>query len=366
MAEINVLYVDDEQQNLNSFRAVFRRRYNVFSALTVPEAFEIIEREEIHVLLSDQRMPEVTGVEFLKQSKERYPNIPRILLTGYTDVEVLANAVNEGDIYRYITKPWDELEIHNGILNAYDAYKAGRSLREKVEELERINDGLNRFVYSLSHELRAPIASASGVLDLVKMDGVFDDEGGYWKLMEACVKKMEYYVNQTVQFYKTARFSMDSEPLHFNEMIQSLLGLHKATGALKDIEVKMDINEEEAFCNDAFRVEIILANLLSNAIKNQRADAADKNITIKVQTSKENATIIIEDNGVGIHSKDLERIFDQFFKGESPDGLGLGLYILKESLDKLKGTISVESTPGIGSSFRLLIPNLVETQQMAV
>lgn len=357
MSEINVLYVDDEQQNLNSFMAAFRRKCKVFLASSVPAAFEILDKEDIHVLISDQRMPEITGVEFLKQAKEKYPAIPRILLTGYTDIEVLADAVNQGDIYRYITKPWNELELLNGILNAYDQYKAGKVLKEKVIELQKTNDGLNRFVYSISHELRAPIASAKGVLDLVKMEGLFEESGGYWKLMDACIQKLDYYVSQTVQFYKTIRFHSNSEQVHFKEMVDSLINLYSTSGNTKDIHFNVSIDEQQPFWGDTFRIEIIIANLLSNAIKCQRADESDKLVAIGITTTPQQVVITVEDNGIGIAEEDLTRIFDQFFKGANLDGLGLGLYILKESLNKLNGTIEVQSAIGNGSVFKVIIPN---------
>ncbi|AHF14021.1 hybrid sensor histidine kinase/response regulator [Niabella soli] len=360
MSGINVLYVDDEQQNLNSFMAAFRRKFKVFLATSVAAAFETLEKEPIHVLVSDQRMPEITGVEFLKQAKEKYPDIPRILLTGYTDVEVLADAVNEGDIYRYITKPWDELEVVNSILNAYDRFKASKDLQEKMEELQKTNDSLNRFVYSVSHELRAPIASAKGILDLVKMDDMYDAAGEYWKLMETCVQKLDYYVSQTIQFYKTARFDVRPESVNFKELIDSLIRLYKSLGNAKGINFQVQVDEQYPFLGDAFRAEVIIANLLSNAVKCQRQEEPDKMVKIDVLTLKKEAVIAVTDNGIGINENDRERIFDQFYKSTNVEGIGLGLYILKESLAKLNGTIEVQSRLGEGSTFKVVIPNYDE------
>lgn len=355
--EINVLYVDDEQQNLNSFKASFRTRYKVFTAISVPVALEILEQEEIHVLISDQRMPEISGVEFFKMTKERFPHIPRVLLTGYTDIEVLAEAVNQGDIYRYITKPWNELEVHNSVLNAYDHYKANRDLQEKITELQKANDGLNRFVYSLSHELRAPIASATGILDLVKMEGRIEDSGGYWKLMDACVQKLDYYVAQTVQFYKTARFKTVEEQIHFETLVHSLIDLYRTSNGTKGITFDINVDEQHNFYGDLFRVEIVIANLLSNAIKCQRPEEPDKKVTIRITTTEEEARILIADNGIGMEAEEATKIFDPFIKGAQPGSLGLGLFILREALEKQNGTVVVTSEKGTGSTFEVHIPN---------
>ncbi|MBO9618922.1 MAG: hybrid sensor histidine kinase/response regulator [Niabella sp.] len=357
MAGINVLYVDDEQQNLNSFMAAFRRKFKIFLATSVPAAFETLEKEPIHVLVSDQRMPEITGVEFLKQAKVKYPNIPRILLTGYTDIEVLADAVNHGDIYRYITKPWDELEVVNSILTAYEHFKAAKDLEEKMEELQKTNDSLNRFVYSVSHELRAPIASAKGILDLVKMDDLYGGSGEYWKLMDACVQKLDYYVSQTIQFYKTARFEVRPEEVDFNELIHSLIQLYRSFENAKDINFQVAVDAEKPFSGDAFRIEVIVANLLSNAVKCQRPQEPNKLVKVDVVATQEEAVISVTDNGIGINENDLAKIFDQFYKSSNVDGVGLGLYILKESLDKLSGRIEVQSRLGEGTTFKVIIPN---------
>jgi len=362
MPEINVLYVDDEQQNLNSFKAAFRTRYRIFTAISVAAALEILDREEIHVLISDQRMPEISGVEFFKMTKERYPHIPRVLLTGYTDVEVLADAVNKGDIYRYITKPWDELELHNSVLNAYDHYRANRDLREKITELQKANDGLNRFVYSLSHELRAPIASATGILDLVKMEGKIEDSNGYWKLMDACIQKLDYYISQTVQFYKTARFKAEHEQIRFEALVRSLINLYQTSNGTRDIHFEVAVDGTQEFYGDVFRIEIVIANLLSNAIKCQRADEPDKRIEIRITTTGESAHIVVADNGVGMEEAEQAKIFDPFFKGAQPGGLGLGLYILQEALEKLNGTVTVDSRKGIGTRFEVYIPNHPENK----
>ncbi|MGJ7033058.1 hybrid sensor histidine kinase/response regulator [Niabella hirudinis] len=357
MSEINVLYVDDEQQNLNSFKAGFRSRYRIFTAISVAAALEILSREEIHVIISDQRMPEITGVEFFKITKVQYPHIPRVLLTGYTDVGVLAEAVNQGDIYRYITKPWNELELHNSILNAYDHYKINRDLREKIAELQKANDGLNRFVYSLSHELRAPIASAIGILDLVKLEGKTGDSGEYWKLMDACVQKLDYYISQTVQFYKTARFKVEHEQIGFEALVHSLISLYSTSNGSKEISFKVEVDEAEVFYGDKFRIEIVIANLLSNAIKCQRPEEPDKKIDIRIHTDANEASIIVADNGVGMEEAEQARIFDPFFKGTQPGGLGLGLYILQEALEKLNGSVAVHSKKGEGARFEVNIPN---------
>eukprot|EP01132_Coremiostelium_polycephalum_P018197 gene18197-21715_t len=116
-SNVRVLYIDDEDHNLQAFKASFRRQYEIYTANSASEGLKILENVPVHVIIADQKMPGTTGVEFFKSIIHTYPDPVRILLTGYTDIEALADAINHGDIYRYITKPWNDLELHNSIKN---------------------------------------------------------------------------------------------------------------------------------------------------------------------------------------------------------------------------------------------------------
>ena len=119
---INVLYVDDEQNNLNSFTATFRRDFNVFTAISAKESDAILINNNIHVLITDQRMPDTSGTALLADVVTKYPNQSRILLTGYTDIEALIDALNNGQIFKYLTKPWDEDLLKEYIKIGYELF----------------------------------------------------------------------------------------------------------------------------------------------------------------------------------------------------------------------------------------------------
>src|SRR3989442_955763 len=121
--KIKIIYVDDEQNNLNSFKAAFRRDYEIHTALSANEAEVLLnEHVDVHLIIADQRMPGCTGVEFFSSIIKKHPDPRRILLTGYSDVESLIGAINNGHIYRYVAKPWNELELRNTIQNAFEVY----------------------------------------------------------------------------------------------------------------------------------------------------------------------------------------------------------------------------------------------------
>jgi len=140
--KISVLYVDDEENNLFSFKATFRLKYKVFTAISGAEAIAIVKSNPIHVIITDQRMPEMTGVQFLEEIIKMDAAPIRILLTGYTDMAAVVDAVNKGKIFHYLNKPWNEAELDQTIQRAYEVYAERQKIVETNAKLESSNDQL--------------------------------------------------------------------------------------------------------------------------------------------------------------------------------------------------------------------------------
>jgi response regulator RpfG family c-di-GMP phosphodiesterase len=140
--KIKILYVDDEENNLQAFKATFRRDYNIFLALSADEGREILKSEDVHIIITDQRMPDETGVDFLSSIIPINPDPIRILLTGYTDIQAVIDAINKGQIYHYLTKPWEEEYMRNVIQNAYEVYQLRLENRQLTSDLHDINSQL--------------------------------------------------------------------------------------------------------------------------------------------------------------------------------------------------------------------------------
>lgn len=134
---INVLYIDDEIHNLTSFRATFRRNFNISTADSAEAAMPILEKETIHVILSDQRMPKMTGIEFFEKIKTIYPDPIRILMTGYTDINAVIDAINRGQVYKYLSKPWNEDDVKIFVEKAYEVY---RLRKENIDLTDKLID----------------------------------------------------------------------------------------------------------------------------------------------------------------------------------------------------------------------------------
>ncbi len=139
---IQVLYVDDEENNLIAFKASFRRYFKIFTALSGSEATKILDENEIHVLITDQRMPGMLGTELLSQAVQIYPDQIRILLTGFSDIDAVKDAINNGQIYQYLQKPWNDVELRETIEKAYQIYHLKREKQELTEKLLVTNEQL--------------------------------------------------------------------------------------------------------------------------------------------------------------------------------------------------------------------------------
>jgi response regulator RpfG family c-di-GMP phosphodiesterase len=140
--KIGVLYVDDEQNNLNSFKATFRMKYNVSIAISGDDAIKILSEKPIDIIITDQRMPGMTGVEFLESIIPTYPDPMRILLTGYADMTAVIDAINKGKIFHYLTKPWKEEEVEKTIDDAIVVYKEKMEEKAKTADLAVSNNQL--------------------------------------------------------------------------------------------------------------------------------------------------------------------------------------------------------------------------------
>lgn len=354
--KIRILYVDDEVNNLTAFQASFRRSYEIFTATSAAEGVNVLNETQVHVIIADQRMPVTTGVEFFNIVRAAFPDPIRILLTGYSDIDAVINAVNKGEIYRYIKKPWDEYELQSAIQNAYEMYTTRQQLKNKIHELEKANDELNRFVYSTSHDLRSPLASVLGILNLAKMESSVVDPNNYLGMIESCVKRMDAFILKIIEYYKSIRVEEDSTAVQFDQLLDDSIELCRMQNP--NIDFQVHINQPVEYRGDIFRLAVILNNLISNAVKYQRPDEKNPVVKLDVDVTAAEAVIRIEDNGIGILHEHLNNIFKIFFRSNhSVDGLGIGLYIVKEALTRIGGEINVDSQFGQGTTFTLTVPN---------
>lgn len=143
---VGVLYVDDEINNLNSFKAAFRRNFNIYTAQSAAEGRQVLLAQEIGVIITDQRMPDTTGIEFLESILPIYPDTIRILLTGFSDVNAVMDAINRGQVYKYLVKPWQNNELKIYIQNAIEIYELRKENKELINKLKIANFELEALI----------------------------------------------------------------------------------------------------------------------------------------------------------------------------------------------------------------------------
>jgi signal transduction histidine kinase len=181
-------------------------------------------------------------------------------------------------------------------------------------------------------------------------------------MIELCVNKMDTFIQKIIEYYKSIRVEDEYNKIDFQVVLDESIRLFKMQKP--DIEYIVNVDQPVDFINDSFRLSVIIDNLISNAVKYQKPQEANQRIEITVKTTKEKAIIKIEDNGIGIIDQHLNNIFKMFFRStNSVNGLGIGLYIVKEALHRLGGDISVHSEYGHGTSFTLDIPNYLNNSE---
>jgi two-component system, response regulator PhcR len=160
-----ILYVDDEQNNLSAFAASFRRDFKIFTALSADAARKILSEHDIHVLISDQKMPGTPGIELLEDALKKYPQQVRVLLTAYSDFEILKRAVNNGCIFKYMAKPWNDDELKNTIVEAYALYVNNKNYKNSIAEVEQRKLYLEGEIQKLEQILKIKKAEIEKFID---------------------------------------------------------------------------------------------------------------------------------------------------------------------------------------------------------
>lgn len=360
---INVLYVDDEVHNLQSFKAGFRTKYNVHITTSIAEAENILNNNEIHVLLADQRMPVMTGVQFFEKIRQNAPDPIRILITGYSDISAAIDAINKGEVYRFIDKPWDQDYVEIAIDSAFEIYKNKKELNQRNVDLKKAYEELDKFVYSASHDLRSPLMSILGIVNLANMDKDPNAHKEYFALIEQAVKKMDTFIISIIDYYKNSRGVPEVREIDFEALIKDIDDTVQYIPGVDKIKRTINVKQAPSFKSDIVKLRIIFNNLITNAIKFQDEAKERQCIDITVDCTADKCTIVVEDNGLGIKEQDLGKIFNMFYKGRAKNnGSGIGLYIVHESVEKLNGQVKVESVLGKGSRFEVTIPSINDKQ----
>lgn len=357
--KIKILYVDDEINNLTGFKASFRMNYNIMIAVNATDAMQhLSSHPDIRVIFCDQRMPGKTGVQFFEEIRSRYPKPIRILLTGYTDIDSVIDSINLGNVFRYVKKPWADDDILGAINEANKFYVSNSLLAVKNEELQRAYNELDKFSYSVTHDMRGPLLSVLGAIEAAQHMDDITEIRKMLMMMKDSVRNLDDFIQSIHDYYNLNRGELEIKEIDFNELVEEQIKIFNFTYLMSDVTFKTNIIQKETFRGDVLSVKLILNNLLSNAFKYQRKDNKNKTVDLNILVENGYAVIDVIDNGVGIAENYLGDIFNMFFRASTQDvGSGFGLYNVKAAVTKLNGKITVDSEINKGTHFKVLVQN---------
>jgi two-component system sensor histidine kinase/response regulator len=358
--KLKILYLDDEPENLMGFKASLRFNYQVFTAANIPLALDYLETHpDIRVVFCDQRMPGKTGVDFFEEIRISHPLPIRILLTAYADVESIIAAINQGNIFRFVKKPWTEADIISAIEEANKFYLANSMLAIKNTELQRAYDELNKFAYSVSHDIRGPLSGILGAINLANEIDDVEEMKEMLFLMKKSVNKMNTYVLSMHDYYSLQRGELKITEIDFNKIIEELTAIYDVLSKVNNVAFTTTVIQNDVFRSDYAPLRLVLNNLLSNAFKYQDRESKVKSVEVSIEVEKSVATIYVKDTGIGILGSHVGEIFNLFYRSNSLEvGSGFGLYNVKSALLKLNGQIEVNSVLHQGTSFKITIPSI--------
>jgi len=371
----SILIVDDEQENINLLTNILGEDYSLYQALDAAQSLSFLKKNEIHLILTDQRMPGMSGVELLEKAREVRPDSVRMLITAYPDVNNAIQAINRGHVHRYIAKPFDSAELKVAIqqeLEHLDLLRANRRLNEEmgrmVDELFRANRELrdlnqmkDQFLANCSHELKTPLVSGMGYVDLMLSGGMGHLDPRQEKGLRIAHRNLERLLGliENLLALAKARFKpeelkiarFDLRPL-LEECIESL----RVRARKKSLQVKTSLPKGKISVDgDERKIHSVLTNVLANAEKFSPEEAK---VEIRVGKPRDGKIrVTVTDNGVGLKEARAEI---QPFKTTSDfryAGMGIGLTLARQILQQHQCDIVLERAPQGGARVQFDLPS---------
>ncbi len=406
-SKVQILIVDDEENVLKVLSRILGEDYIVHAASSGKAALDILQATpEIALIVSDQRMPVMTGTEFLNRSININPDCIRIILTGYTDVKDLIESINAGRVFQYVTKPFEaddlriiikrgvdfyfqsrELELANKQIQ--QAYESLKSAQEQLIRSEKMSM-LGKLMGSIAHEIRNPINNIGNSTKLLKIE---------WTEVRTLLENIQKFVTGKIKTdelkksipndvsiadvlrdFESAVDIINHSCDLVSEIIEDLRGFSRLDDAefvMTDLHAQIDralallkakFKHQVEFHKEFGKIPKIMglpgpiSQVMINLLNNAAQASGDKGeVWIRTQNHNGHVVVNIRDNGVGISKENLEMIFEPGFTTKGgEEGTGLGLTISQEIMKKHKGKIEVESDPGKGTTFKLSFPVLQE------
>ena len=375
-----LVVVDDEPDVLRTLHDLFRLEYRVLTFGRAVEALAALRTlDDVAVILSDQRMPEMTGVQFLEQARQIQPDATRLLVTGFADIRAVIDAINLGNIARYLSKPWDTDELVAVVRVAVEQHdlivEKNRLMAELTESnarLVEVNRLKGKFIEVASHELNTPVTVVLGLAELWKLtmgEAATQAERTWVDRIHGAGRRLASTVERMLKLLKSGQVlpvatieTVELGPL-LRRSVAELEPFLAARNQKVALRIAPDLGSAEV---DPAKIADVLTNLVVNAIK-----FTPDGGTVAVEGAADGddrVRIRVTDRGQGISVEDCRHLFEPFFTGNdtmhhsSGDyqfgkrGMGLGLCLVKSFVELHGGSVDVETSTGQGSCFSFSLP----------
>lgn len=365
MNKTTILCVDDEPDNLDALERLFRKDYHVLRAQSGREALDILKQVQspIALIITDQRMPEMTGVQLLEKTIQTHPETLRILLTGYTDLESVIEAVNKGQIYRYLTKPWDSLDLLKTVEHAAETFVIRRDLKAKTAELEKafnelktLDTAKSNFMILINHELKTPLTTLLSFSDLLSETKLDDEQKSMLQRIRKSADRLKLLIDDVLLIVRaeTGQLRLDKNIQIINHLEEkNYLDINKYIEQ-KNLTISYNFDALPIMC-DSRLIKQVLLRLVHNAVK-----FAKENSTVQIISKRnlQGIDFLVINEGNPIADNVLNKIFNPFFIDENimnhSTGLGLGLSICQAILKTHQSELKMTNLPnGVQASFHL-------------
>lgn len=359
MTKPKVLYVDDQEGNLVVFRASFKKYVDILTAKSGEEGLQILSREEVPVVISDQKMDGMSGTDFLSEVRKRYPDTVRMLLTAYTDFDDVVRAINEGQVSRFISKPWDRQDLLGTIINGDELYrksKENRTLTEQLLHRERLA-AIGQVTSGLVHEL-GNIAAVLSVAEDVKAQWQSGaDLSRELEILQGGIDKFLVLV-ESLRIYSKGgnQLEVKKTSVDLHRVVATALVLLKLFPQVKSLRrLELEALPEPVMVHvDVKKIEQVLINIVKNAA--EECPGGKGEVTLSIESTPSSVILRVKDNGPGIPPPAWERIWSGFYTTKGDRGTGLGLAMCRNIMQAHGGSIDFQNNPEGGCTFALHIP----------
>ena len=372
MEHLKVLVVDDEPGIRTGISRILSRhtvsfpfmdddyQFQCREAPTGEEALEMIDREMPDIVLLDNKLPGIQGTEVLEILQKRKLDLIVAMITSYASLEVAAKATGDG-AWDFIPKPFTPAELKSSIDLITKQYFLKRLTRNMKEEGKKIR---YQFLSVLSHELKSPLTALEGYLRMMKDRELGNDLDGYQEILERSLKRVDGMRSLIMDLLDFTKMRLEKkedkmERVDLRERVEMAIAAIMPMAIQRNITIRCRAGEDIRLKVDPADMDILLNNLLSNAVKYNKEEGS---VEVSVERSGSAIELLVRDTGIGMSSEEVSRLFGEFVRIKNRRtrgiaGSGLGLSIVRKITDLYQGEINVESTPDVGSEFRILLPD---------